>query len=282
MEPRNIFQDMVEYHVTNNLEACLGFIEDGKIISPEKKRPYRPGLDENHIYAGFLLVSDGNRLLDALVKDKRVTPSPEHMSEFQSLDGKDGSLFEYFDSLANTDGVFIYDSLDDKVARVYEMGNEDKKSSFETAKSYLASLAGCKSAKSTIKEDLPADFCSYDGSVPLQGNIGTKTRLAIKLPKIYGGINAQAFQIKHTPYTDFGMGKVTHFGKDGLKEEFFLMHERSAINPENPHGIIGVYRQYAKIDGKLGRTIETRTPLPILYETGSYTQPDQTKRQNAA
>ena len=294
MEPRNLFEDLVDYHVTRSLEKCLPFIENGKILNPNisQRSPFRQGFGENKLYAGTLLVSDGNRLLTSLIRDNRVKQHSDHLSDFVQIEGTDG-LAEYFDSLTmpgddpSIEGAFIYDSLEGKIARVYEIGNMDHEKPIDRAVRYIAALFGRRQEQPGFADALPPDFCSYDQSVPVEGkSIGTKTRRAIDIPRTYSNIRAQAYQIKQTAYTEFGMGKVTHFDKDGLNEEFFFMHEPSSLSSENPHSIIGVYRAYERLGENLTRKNEIRTPLPQLYERGGYalgvTQPDALIQRNAA
>ena len=99
--------------------------------------------------------------------------------------------------------------------------------------------------KAPIYSLVPSNFLSSDGSVsPKQ--MGVKTRLAIKMPLAYS--NTHAYQIKRTPYENTGIGKVTHFGPEGLVEEFFFRyapeHRGSFINAK--HKIIGVYRRWKR------------------------------------
>lgn len=229
---QDIFNWLVKYHCDKNLEKCLPFIENGRVRSPDSSN-LREGLDENEIYPGVLVVCNGDTLLETLMKDEIVDPND--IDGFVEVKGWQ-DFIKYLGSRENNDGAYIFDSKNSRITRAYELNNHPK------------TLKG----RYRLEEMVPGDFCSADGSVSPRSNLGTKTRLAIKLPQAYPNITT--FQIKRTPYGDFGMGKVTYFDKDGLRKEFFLTsHEE------------GIYRSYERMepDGRMEKVGEAQIPLEV-------------------
>ncbi|MFA6072506.1 MAG: hypothetical protein WC758_00135 [Candidatus Woesearchaeota archaeon] len=100
-----------------------------------------------------------------------------------------------------------------------------------------------------IQKLLPKDFFSYTKDIHLLGtdgtlNLGNRSSTALSLAIKHSDIDS--FLIKQTSYTDFGLGKIVHFDKKGLDEEFFL-----TTNPPTGLGyaqyeksIKGVYKNY--------------------------------------
>ena len=85
---------------------------------------------------------------------------------------------------------------------------------------------------------------------PSERVIGTKTKLAVKLPYAYD--NVETYQIKATIHSPLGMGVVTHFTRDEL-EMFFLDYSPDSDGPfiEQDKGIVGVYKKYRLHENKL-------------------------------
>ncbi|MFC2134855.1 hypothetical protein ACFLTH_09575 [Bacteroidota bacterium] len=86
---------------------------------------------------------------------------------------------------------------------------------------------------------IPNDFIhEKETETPTRLDLGTKTRLAIKIPSMHEGISA--YQVKLTAYGPLGLGKVTHFDYEGLQREFFFRQDKL--------GIKGVVRKYNHIN----------------------------------
>jgi len=99
----------------------------------------------------------------------------------------------------------------------------------------------------SLRDMLPRDFIAVEtDSLLNERNLGTKTRLAIKLPQAYD--RTKAFQIKRTAYGLLGIGKVTQFGPQGLEQEFFFRYEPRSEGPfvDAEAGIVGIHRQYER------------------------------------
>lgn len=266
----NLFRWLVNYHCSHNLEACRPYIHNGIIYSPSTSEPLREGFEENELqvgqikYKGVLIVSNGRTLLDDLIAGDVIEEG--NIGPFVGIDGEN-SLFDYLDNQENSDGGHILDSANNQIARAYEFNNKPP----------ALGINGTYS----LFDRIPHDFCSYDGKVSPINNLGLKTRLAIKLPQVklpqvhpqQAHPHIETYQIKRTAYTPLGMGKVTHFNKDGLAEEFFLMQNPDSENEE----IIGVHRNYSRENGELSLAKERIAPIdsyldalkepPILKES---------------
>lgn len=230
----NMFEWLVKHHLNENLKKCLPHIADGRIHV--RGEPLEEGFDENELYKGLLIVSNGSDLINRLERDRVILDEPEDLEEISG----ENDFFVYISGQRNGDGAYIV--ADREITKVHEINN------------YPPSLRSAVPLYSKI----PADFLSLYGNVPLHNNIGTKTRLAIKIPHAYE--STETYQIKRSAYTDLGMGKVTHFNRQGLVEEFFFVYDPGADAPLfqlERGGITGVYRAYG-LDhaSKLARTSE--------------------------
>lgn len=236
----NIFNILLKYHGEKNLAKCAPYIKDGVIYSPANHyKPIKEG-KENKEYAGITIFKNGDTLLNKL-KERRYV-NPKAIDEFEDISTLE-KFFDFLDSKnsegddGEEDGVYIFESKNKKIARV--------------SKIYCP--------ESPIENKIPLDFIYFNGmngSVnpwnELYRKLGNKTRLAIDLTHLYNDV--EAYQIKRSGYTQLGMGKVTHFNKNGLSEEFFFMHnpeQNLFIYPEQK--IIGVYRSYNNKNGDLFR-----------------------------
>ena len=223
-----LFQWLVDYHCRHNLPAVLHHVQQGVSYNISGQRLAEG--HENPYYHGFLIIANGTTLADRLFQDRVVID--EEVEGFVPLPSK-RTLFEYLGKQQDNDGAYIYDSVNRQMTRVYELNNNP------------AALQ-----RPRLVEMVPADFVTYDGTVlPAARNLGTKTRLAIKLPQTYDQVDT--FQIKRSAYTALGMGKVTHFDHEGLVEEFFLDYRPQSTRPfiSRNHGIVGVYRRYRDDEG---------------------------------
>jgi hypothetical protein len=117
-----------------------------------------------------------------------------------------------------------------------------------------------RTVRYSFEEVLPADFMAYDRSKPASKR-GAKTDVAIKVPMAYDSneSNVESYAIKTSAYTPLGMGLVTHFTKDGLKEDFFLAYVPGLKNNPKKHSIyfdeekevVGIHRTYKKENNKV-------------------------------
>ncbi len=241
MADSNLFEWLMYYQCRSNLEPCLRWIVDGTLRHPDGLDPFEEGEEADGIrnYVGLLIISDGRNLLDMLRQDKIVYE--EDVAKAHDDDGfvkvtTAGELSDYLDMVGKRDGAYVYDGDDNEITRVYEFTNRHP-----------------NLERVPLLDFIPDNFFEYNGCTPPERKqIGTKTRLAIRLPQAYE--NIQTYQIKRTAYASLGMGKVTHFDNSGLREEFFLMHApglEGAPYISAEKGIIGVYRDYVQRDGKV-------------------------------
>lgn len=228
METGDLFSLLVQYHYDINLPKCLPYISKG-VLSPPSKKHNIEGVYENDLYNGLLLAANGDTLTDKLLREDIVLD--EEITEPAAVPDREG-LFSYLrrevgSDNADPDGAFIYDNVNKMITRVYDLNNTPGK---------LERLQ-----YSSFNGAIPPDFFTLTGE---QRKLGTKTRMALKLPRAYPEIHT--FQIKQTAYTPLGLGKVTHFTKDGLREEFFFR-----VDHHDSENIVGVYRRYVTEGGKI-------------------------------
>ena len=251
-----MFKWLVEYHCKHNLEACLPYIQDGIFSFPEG-HDIEEGYEENTLpsYKGLVIFANGDTLIDKLRENEVILDKKE--PEFREINSNT-SLFNYIDSVRNSDGAYVFNSIKSKMAKVRLLNNNPYH---------------CKDV--SLEDMLPENFLSEDGSVDTD-EIGTKTRLAATLPAVYTdeskGQNVETYQIKRTAYGNLKMGKVTHFDKDGLNEEFFLQydpeHKGSFINEEAK--IVGVYRRYERLAGDLIQMDEVKVGREFFEKKPAY------------
>ena len=225
----NLFELLVKYHVETNLRRCRPYMENGVLVD-EEGLPFQEGSDElPNPHKGFLIVANGDTLAERLRRDRFISEDPD---EFVRLYGE-GDFFTYLSEQRGKDGAYIFNGAKDSIARVAELNNHPP----------------------SLDEDfdvynyVPRDFVAYDGSVPVQGNLGTKTRIAIKLPHAFQ--NTEAYQLKRSAYGPTRMGKVTHFTTMGLDEEFFFTIPPLDLGYEEDMGIDGVNRKYTRDENGL-------------------------------
>lgn len=219
MDKNQIFQWLVDYHY-QNLKLCLPYIVDGKV--QVRGTPLEECYDENELYKGLLIVVNNNVIVDKLVEDGVVLSEPEQPNIVSTRE----EFFSLISRQKNSDGAYILDRVNQRITKVSELNNNPK----------------ALPKQLPIYNMVPKDFVSHTAKLDVR-NIGTKTRLAIKLPHAYE--DTDTFQIKRSAYTPLGLGKVTHFNKQGLVEEFFFRHMPEAKAPLiECTGIVGVYRKY--------------------------------------
>lgn len=212
------------YHCKENLERCLPHMKNGQVH--QHGQPVEEG-EENELYKGLLIISNGKTLVDKLSNGGIINDDPEDL-EFVTIQDKE-RFAAYLSGQRNKDGAYFFDGLNQQITRVGELNN---------------SPAGLQE-RFKIYSMVPPNFLSADSSVPLR-DMGTKTRLAVRMPLVDEKIHS--YLIKRSGYAHTGTGKVAHFGSEGLVEEFFFEyrpeHNGSFISPE--HKIVGVYRRWER------------------------------------
>ncbi len=218
----NLFEWLVNYHMKVGLAKCLPKIVTGRMLD-EEGQPLIEGSDKKTPHDGFLIVANGDTLVNRLKEEKVI--HDDNLGQFECILNED-NFRKYIQLQREMDGAFIFDGVNEKIVRVDEINNN-------------VALPDGK----TLYDMVPYDFFSYRGET---GAFGTKTRLAIRLP--HGYDNTETYQIKRSSYANLGMGKVTHFNRQGLAEEFFMMHDPNNKGPfvMPEESIIGVYRRYRR------------------------------------
>lgn len=240
MKKGDIFEWLVKYHCEHNLELCLAHIQNGTYRSPITGKPLDIGFEENDAYKGILVVANGDKLLNNMIQDGIA--KKQHVGDISGV-ANEKDFFDYINRQRNSDGAYLFDSVNQRIARAYLLNNSPK---------------SLDESIDPAENRLPNDFLSNDSRIDSQKEIGTKTRLALTLTLAYEGV--EAFQIKRTAYAPSGLGKVTHFNKDGLYREFFFDYSES-------EGIYGVYRRYAKENGTLKCIEEKIVPIEEIVGT---------------
>lgn len=237
MSSLNLFRWMVRYHIDVNLGKCLPDMVNNRLVD-EKGRPLKEGYDTRTPHQGFLIVANGDTLAGRLRKDEVILD--DHI-EFVKVPGLN-EFFDYLSANEDSDGAYVFDGINTSITRVGELNNNPP--------SIPRGLS--------VYDYVPSDFVSYAHDVGVKNKLGTKTRLAIKLPHAYG--NTETYQIKRSSYGNTGMGQVTYFGPEGLKEQFFFMAPDK--NPKyyranSPNELYGVHRKYTRDGNKV---------IPVLEE----------------
>jgi hypothetical protein len=247
MDKKDLFRLLVDYHMGVNLEMCLSHIEDGRVLGTAGN-----ALKENRDrfaqpYQGILILADGEKLAKNLIEDEVVLD--EEIGGF-SLVADRNAFFDYLslDENSDVDGSYVFDSANSTFVKVEELNNNPRGLHEKLRKGF------------SMFDWVPGNFFSYSATESKGSKVGCKTRLAIKAPHAYK--NVETFQIKRSPYTSFGMGKVTHFNRQGLVEEFFFMYDPRNKGPfiKPKLGIVGVYRQY--------ENGPHQPPIEILFDGG--------------
>ena len=190
----------------------------------------------------MLIVANGTTLADRLQEGEVILSDPEPFSPITDNE----NFARYLETRAQEDGAYLVDSIHNRITRVPEFNNNPNIPGLER--------------HIDLFQFIPHDFLSYAGDVPLS-KIGTKTRLAIRMPQFYE--NTETFQIKRSSYTPLGMGKVTHFTKEGLVEEIFFRYDPNSQGPfiEPEQKILAIYRQYERNENS---ELVRVTPVELL------------------
>lgn len=250
----DLFPLLQEYHIQKNLPACLPYVQEGVLVDPAQG-PLKEGLDENKLYPGLLIVANGDKLPGDLVSDKIVLDNLEEIIYNPQPISTADSFFDYLEKQEG-DGAHVFNGFKKEMTRVYQLNNNPESLSVEDRAKWLSRI--------------PSNFVFTDGTPTFRKHIGTRTFLADILPLAYK--NVDTFQIKQTAYTSLGLGKVTHFNRQGLVEEFFFNyapnHHGNFLAPVQK--IIGVYRRYSPQDDR-----------PLCVEEKVYPSPSCPKRTSS-
>lgn len=255
MSDLNLFELLMVHHFQHNLGLCLDYVVDEMICPPTNKfRPVEEG-SENKEYPGRLIFSNGKKLLDELVNlkfvDRRDIGSPIPIR----------TVTDFLDFLRDPeeekkDGVYVYESEDGLIYRVFKIKELPKKKS------------------PNLVDLLPLDFVHYEG-MELQGrnpellirrDIGTRTRAALDVSTKVPHLNVHAYMEKQSGYTRLGFGKAVHTDKYGLAEEAFAVIPSGREHLlDEVHGIQVLHRRYERRDKK-GCKIVSALQGPICIE----------------
>ncbi|MBS3175638.1 hypothetical protein J4457_00175 [Candidatus Woesearchaeota archaeon] len=239
----DLFSLLVRYHIEHNLPPSLPHVTRRSKLRLPNGGLSVEGATENPYQQGLLIIADGETLADRLQKTRVILGG---VPEFQKIADWE-SFRNYLESQDGVDGAYLMDTVNGRIAHVVELNNNPD----NTEPLELSDL-------------LPDNFLSCDGNVPVS-NVGTKTRLALRLPRAYstGQERVEALQIKRTAYLSLGIGKVTRITPEGLAEEFFFEHDPNPKS-EGPfinkkYGIVGIHRTYERTpEGELRVATETR------------------------
>ncbi len=228
MGNEKLFGWLMKYQIRHNLNACLEEIPHWKgSLRKRHATQETPSYD----YTGFLLFANGDTLVDEL-REQHVIQDSKKPTFIPA--GTMEKFFEYFDEFNGADGAFVYDGKHGSLARINELTNALPSPDYS----------------SVLPRNFVDDSQRY---IPTEDNIGTKTKVALKVSQAYPE-NVDVFQIKKTIYNSLGMGTVTHYKAGYLREMFYLTeapenYTGQFIDQENK--IVGVYLSYRMDNGKL-------------------------------
>lgn len=237
-----LFDWLVRYHTEVNLLPKLPFIETGQYLKRDGT-PVKEG-EENEDTSGCLILSNGDSLVRRLKDENIILDRTE--KEFTVADNYP-LLANFLNENEKKDGAFVYDGKHGSITRISMFAN---------------SLEQMDGIRSSYECYLPSNFVFEKATsmTPHQydDHIGRKTDLAMVLPIAHTKDDSivHAYQIKRTAYGQLGLGKVAHFGPNGLIEEFFFRYDPASKGPfaVPEQGIVGVHRTY-KIDPRSSELI---------------------------
>ena len=224
------FDWLTRYFCAEILQPSLPYLREGVFHSPYTRQPIPIG-EENEFQPGFLLVKNGETTIDQLVQQGWLKPS--------DIDGfRTVSSYEQFAGFLRAqgkkDGVHIYDTDQERMTRVYELDNKRDED------------------RAPLLDLVPADFAS------LEENLGTKTRLALRIPQHLPHVNT--YQVKRTA-NETGLGTVTRISSQGLAEWLFLRREPQGPYVNDEHQLALIHRRYAPRNGRIALAEEEKVVL---------------------
>lgn len=210
-DSRHLFDWLLEYHYERNLYECLPYIEDGQV--KVDGGPVKEGA-ENKLTKGVLIIADGSRLAEKMMKEgiviNRVKP------EFEPVRSYD-EFVNYLGKAVDADGAFVYDGANKSMALVR----------------FANSTPRLKEERKRTLSLIPRDFIYSDGRELSQRDldriVGTKTDLAIHVPVAYSQNDwiIKAYLLKNSAYGSLGVGKVAQFGPEGLEREIHYDYDQN-------------------------------------------------------
>ena len=250
MESKEFFWWLVNYHVHENLSESLNASPKGVsslegVIARRDGMPFSEG-DESSYYQGLLFLTDGVRTLRGLDNSGWIPEDgKDELEGFTYVSGMEDFFAYLKHKKAEGEGegtAYVFNTETQVVMNVPEFINSPRKSLSLTED--LAQKTDVEQSRG-LSYALPEDFLSLDKDVPVRDRkLGTKTRLAIRHTRADGDV--KAYQIKRTVKGKLGMGTVTYFDHNGLREEFILdyrpEHKGEFIDFERK--IVGIYRLY--------------------------------------
>ncbi len=239
-----LFDWLVKYHIDTNLLPNLPLIEQGRFLKRDGT-PIPEG-EENHYATGCLILSDGDSLVRRLKEENIILD----LSDPVFVPAGNYQLFTgYLSGNQKKDGAFVYDGKNKSMTRISRYNNRSSELMQKVRENYTNYLPP------NFVHETAAEMTARD----YDDDIGTKTDLAMVLPvshtKEEEGSYVHSYQIKATA-TQLGLGKVAHFGPNGLIEEFFFRYDPKSEGPfvVPEQGIVGVHRTY-KIDPRSSELI---------------------------
>ena len=241
-----IYNWLVRYHYEQNLQACIPYINKGR-VNTTKNKPLEEG-EENDYTKGYLIVENGDTLIQRLMKDKVILD--RDMPRFVEVNS-----YQQFASFLNEynkkDGAFVYDSKNKRMARVSKLSN---------------STPVMHQAREEVPNLIPSDFFNYDHKQPLtnaeiDGNMGTKTDLAATIPvaQTTEESKVRAYMIKRTAYGQLGLGKVVQFDASGLRKEIFFEYDTN-------NSLVAIERFYQRNNRKVSKVKEENKNLEDILK----------------
>lgn len=233
----NPFELMVQHYCLNAVPKIVPNVQAEGIFDQNKNRLLNKK-GENSYFNGFIIVYDGEVLLKR--SSEMVNRPRQGFRESVPLPTKEAFMahFKKEGESEDNDFVHFYNSHT----------GQDIKYKGELRNSYPGI-----DLEEILAKDLPQNFLSEDGSVPVY-DVGTKTGVAPIIPRAYPGVKVVI--LKNT-----GTGKVAHFDEHGLVEEFFcpedMMYGMSFSSKNNlPMKVTGIYRSYRDENGRPNRDRE--------------------------
>lgn len=237
----DFFHWMVQFHLNKNLRLYLDQIDENGVLHDSSKRDTSVKEGVSEIGNGFLLVRDGNTLVDRLTERSLITG---RIDDYVHI-GSEGDFSNYIGPLSERDGAFLFDSVNNRIARVPMIRNT------------YQNVPEGEELEERLAGRLPLDFVVYGAKRLDTRDVGTKTRLSVIIPMAFPEM--EALQVKRSSYAGL-LGKVTRYNSNGLVEEFFFKYEPQSEGPfivdEGKLKIVGVYRRYEAKNGSLVRVLE--------------------------
>ena len=263
MDNRAFFRWLVNYHIHANIPASLQSSKaysahdrvtdlEG-VVTGKDGMPIPEGVEVPSYYPGLLVMTDGVKSLKGLLEKGWVPDDEDGEYEGFTPVRTMQDFFQYLrrkkEEHEGAEGTaYVFNAEAQVIMCVPEFRNFPKKPPYRRIVDKVHYLLGKKVAK--LRDAVPEDFITLDGSIPVTSKtLGTKTRVAIRHTRADPDVNA--FQIRRTVKGDFGVGPVTWFDHEGLKEEvYFDIRDNAAVYLDAGRKLVGVHRSYRDQDGK--------------------------------